>query len=216
MNAIPTPCLTAGQWIAQARDKLTRPLPRPSQPQFSSSESETSDDEAGPYRGAQQPSPESSELLISNPGAVDHESVSILHPTPSQKAAQIAAESPYSPHAKPASETGKAPSATAKPASVQQMPKSVFEAGGRDSLLPTSQAGAGSQLRQQSGAAVSPEGSQAVSRSIVSVHPSDSTSNSRGQQGPVQRHRWTDQDARATQKVLEAHGKDWVRLQVRI
>ncbi len=231
----------------QARERLTRPLPRPSQPQFSSSESGSSDSEEDArrarYRGASQPSPETSDLLISTPGAVEHDSVPILNTSAPQYPSHNAAESLYRATSQPALATFDTP-ADARPASSQQQPRSAPKAqrpfpltgqqslsktppgvvdvdltaavpGGNDLSLEAFAAAAG-RPHQQSGVAISPEASQAVSRSMASVHPSESNSTGPSHQGSAQRHRWTEQEARATRDVLKIYGKDWQRLQVRI
>ena len=85
-----------------------------------------------------------------------------------------------------------------------------------DSSAAVSQAAAGlpEYARQQGSALGSPDASQAMSRSVESVHPSDSNSNGRAQQGSNQRRAWTEQEAVATRRVLQVYGKDWQLLQV--
>ena len=87
--------------------------------------------------------------------------------------------------------------------------------GGDDSSLEASAAAVG-RPHQHSGVAISPEASQAVSRSMASVHPSESNSTGPSHQGSAQRYKWTEQEARATRDVLKIYGKDWQRLQVRM
>lgn len=58
--------------------------------------------------------------------------------------------------------------------------------------------------------------SQDLSRSVLSANRSDSHSQGHGRRGLAQRQAWSEQEARATRDVLQAHGKDWRLLQVRL
>ncbi|KAK9840069.1 hypothetical protein WJX74_002875 [Apatococcus lobatus] len=72
----------------------------------------------------------------------------------------------------------------------------------------------GSCLPELAGANVLPNtASQDMSRLGPSASRSDTHSQCKPQHSPIQRHAWSEQEAKATRAVLKAHGKDWKLLQ---
>ena len=210
-------------------------------PFSSESESSVSDYEHRHRRSQKnqyQPSPEASEdVLIHAPSTYNDDSVSIIDSLNVQGLGSHAADSPVHSLPPPAARTGNT-------ASTAQRKPSLASSGqhgailGIQSLFKNPSGSPAADLRPSasfnSSAMVSATDADhnlfppelagaddlpdiaAHDRLVLSAERSSSHSQGHARRSPAQRHTWSEQEAKATRAVLQAHGKEWSLLQVRI